>query len=254
MGGSLKLSDSLPLIPQVLTATHQGTVWFIQSAAIAAFLAGAAFLSARRLRAACFAVSLIALSYSKAAAGHAGDAGALSITALLQMLHILATAVWSGGIAVSAFAIFRVPQAIFRVPQAIFRVPRVPRIWGPGRPRFEPNRAMKFDTVLHYARKLSATVTVAVAILIATGIYAAFRETQGSVSALFASVWGRVLLAKLAFVVTALALGAVNRFSHLRGPASAAKAAALSRVLQVEAVLLLLVIGLSAVLGNVSPP
>ena len=227
MSGSLELGDLLPTIPQVLLQTHQGTIWFISTGAVVLLFASSSILGQRRrgLRNICVASCLVVLAFCKAASGHAADNGDFTLGEILQMLHVLATAVWAGGVAVSAFVVI---------------------------PRIVKSEATEVN--VRYATRLSNAATVAVIVLAISGVYTAAREANDSISALWTSAWGQVLGVKIAFVTAALAMGAFNRFVCLRAPVAPVKLATMARVLISEATALTIAVLLSGLLGSLSPP
>ncbi len=167
---------------------------------------------------------LLLLAAVKAASGHPADEGDFTITESSQFLHILGTSVWAGAVIVSGWII----------------LPRIRRTATP-------------EAIREYGIRLSALVTWALIALLASGIYTANRELNGSLGELWASEWGKVLSAKVVLVLMALTLGAVNRYKGLKGPPTAQSAALLARVLRVEAAMMAVILGLSALLANTAP-
>jgi copper resistance protein D len=96
----------------------------------------------------------------------------------------------------------------------------------------------------------------AVGIVFATGVFNALRGTGGSLAALTGSSWGHVLLLKLALVAFALALGGYNRLvamPQLRRSASTAAARRFVNVIHLEAIVMIGVLVLAAVLARSVP-
>ena len=106
--------------------------------------------------------------------------------------------------------------------------------------------------------RLSLTSTWAVAFVIVSGFLKSYRALGGQVGALRSGIWGSVLIVKAICVAGALSLGALNRFwlkqaraaGHVEDGTLARSVAAL----RVEAALMVLILALSALLGNVEPP
>jgi copper transport protein len=112
-------------------------------------------------------------------------------------------------------------------------------------------RATPPDDRLATARRFSSWAGIALAIVIITGAARAFAEI-GTLDALISTDFGRVVIAKSAFLLCLAGLGAFNRFFTLK---SAARVATLfRRVGGAEIALAIAVIGLSALLVNLSPP
>lgn len=97
----------------------------------------------------------------KAAIGHAADAGAFSVAEGVQTLHLLATAVWGGVVIAGAAAV---------LPALASSVAR--------------------DALMRVVARLSRVATIAVAFVIATGVFNAWRGTGGSPAVITQSGWG----------------------------------------------------------------
>jgi putative copper export protein len=97
--------------------------------------------------------------------------------------------------------------------------------------------------------------TVAIAALVASGVYGALYHVHG-VHALTSSSYGRTLVAKIAIVAPILALGAVNHFRlvprAIDGSAQAERT--LVRTVTLEIALGVVVLGASALLTNLPMP
>jgi putative copper resistance protein D len=227
MSGSDDFGVNLHIVPMLLSSTHQGTLWYITSAALVALVAVTLASRARKsiLGISVTLGSLLLIAFAKAASSHAGDEGDFTLQELSQLLHILATGVWSGAILVSGFAM--IPR--------LFRDGSLAALWS-------------------YAGSLSKTVTWALAALIVSGIYTSDRELNNSLSALWTSTWGKILLIKLAFVGAAIVLGAMNRLLCLQRPATQERARLLKRLLLTEALLMGCILCLSGLLGSTAPP
>ena len=84
-----------------------------------------------------------------------------------------------------------------------------------------------------------------------TGAARAFAEI-GTLDALFGTDFGRVVLAKSGLLLVLAGLGAFNRYVTLRAPRASRRR--LRRVGATELVLATVIIGLSAMLVNLTPP
>ncbi|MDR5853675.1 CopD family protein [Caballeronia sp. LZ062] len=212
----------------VATATHAGIGW-------AASIAGGALLAlaaatSRPFGAARYGVAalgaLIAAS-GKAAIGHAADAGAFSIAEGVQLLHLLATGVW-GGVVIAGAAVVL--------------------------PALDASTARA--SLLRVVVRMSRVATLAVAVVIATGLFNAWRGTGGSAAPLTQSGWGHALIVKAALVAAALALGALNRWSalpQLQRTASTTDAHTVINLMRVEALLMAGVFLAASVLSHSLP-
>jgi len=223
MSGSNGFRENLSLIPAVLSSTRQGVFWYANLAVIAILVAirfGSG--SGKRPFASGLALAaLFVLALTKAASSHAADDGDYTLLEFSEFLHLMATAVWAGTILVSGFVI----------------VPFLARLANP-------------ETLWSFGGRLSRTVTWAVIVLVLSGIYTSDRELSGSLSGLWTSAWGRILLLKLALVAAALCLGAVSRFRYVRRAATTARAAEFAGLLRAEATVMAAVLCVSGLLAN----
>ncbi len=226
MSGSSGVAGNLALIPDILSSTHQGKLWYITSAALVMLLVSA--LAARQKNKPMlrwpFLVSLLLIACTKAASGHAANEGDFTLAEFFMLLHVVGTAVWAGAIVASGFLVL--PHlAQFSDPTAL---------WS-------------------YGKLLSRTVTWALAAIFISGIYTSYHELNGVLSGLWRSGWGRILMTKIAFVLLALALGACTRFRCVQGPATSRTTALMVRLMRAEAVVMILILTLSGVLANTPP-
>jgi copper transport protein len=171
-----------------------------------------------------------------AAGGHAsGGAVASPLAVGLDWLHLLAGALWIGGLL--QLAVVLAPA--LRAAAAPARTERTGR-----------------GAVLGAAgRRLTRVAVPAVAVLLGTGLYAAWRYLPDP-AALSETPYGAALATKLLLVIPLLALGAAA-FWSLRGgrvvDGAEAGAGALRRLVPAESVLAGLVLGATAVLAGLPP-
>lgn len=157
--------------------------------------------------------------------GHAASDGDFTLREGIQFLHLSSISVWGGGIIIAGLII--VPYLASTV---------------------EP------DEVAQFGKRLSQTVTVALAIVILSGVYNAWKGLGGSLAPLPHSVWGRMLLLKLSFVLLALGHGARVRFLlQTQHPWTSAQSTIMRRWMRTEALLMLAVLVCSAWLANLPP-
>lgn len=185
---------------------------------VATVLAG---VSRRGARVAIY--GLLALyAYSRAFGGHAGASGS-ALDVVIDALHLLLVSLWLGAVFVSAYAV----------------LPRIGHVGDAG----------------VYAGLLSSGATVALAGLVATGVFNAVRAL-GDFSMLTASPYGTALLVKLAFVAGAVVLGGYNRFVEMPKLQAAEPGAAqrFVRVLRIESVVLAAALAAAAALSTTPPP
>jgi copper resistance protein D len=208
--------------------THAGVGWSVGLAGgvlILLSMTTARPLTTSRLALALLG-ALIAAS-GKAAIGHAADAGAFSLAEIVQTVHLLATGAWGG--VVIAGALFVLPA----LDTSIARAALIRIVW-----------------------RMSHAAMVAVALVLATGAFNAWRGIGGSVSVLTMSTWGHALLAKLALIAAALAFGALNRWRalpRLQRTASTMDAHTVINVMRIEALAIVGVFVAASVLSHSVP-
>lgn len=230
MSGS-PLGEAGSAIAPVLSQSHFGKAWSIGLAgALLAALSG--FQKERG--AALFAAGGVLWVAGKAAASHAADSGDFSWREAIHVVHLSATSLWAGIVIVAAILLRRLERE-------------------PGRP---PGQRAAFCAAL------SHLATAALVLVLVTGFYNAVQDTAHSSAPLLRTDWGRSLGVKLACVVLVTLLGGWNRMAILpdllvlaerNDPDYAAAQRRFDGVLYVEALVMLAVLALAAVLGHTSP-
>ena len=153
-------------------------------------------------------------------AGHAGAASPFRPANLaVQWLHVLAVAVWLGGLAWLLLGIAgRQPAAGAAA-----------------------------------VRRFSNVAGVALAVVVVTGVWRAVAET-GGLRALVDTNYGRLLLAKLALVAVLVGLGALNRYRYVPAVGGSAQAArGFGRAARAELLLAAAVLAVTASLSGAAP-
>ncbi|KAK49746.1 copper resistance protein CopD [Caballeronia jiangsuensis] len=210
----------------VATSTHAGIGWSVAlvGSVLLLLAASGASLSMARIGMAMLAALIVAAG--KSAIGHAADAGAFSLAEGVQTLHLLATATWGGIVIAGAFVLPALDTSVARA------------------------------VLIRTVARMSKAASVAVALVVLTGAFNGWRGVGGSLAALTASVWGHVLIVKLALVAAALAFGALNRWSalpRLQRSASTMDAHTVINVMRIEAVMMAGVFVAAAVLSHSVP-
>ncbi len=166
--------------------------------------------------------------------GHSAEGTGLyrAIMITVYAVHALATAAWVGGLPTLLFAL--VEQR-----------------------RFSPAEAR--DSTLDVCSRFSLMATIAVTLVVASGIANAGFRVAGSFGKLFDSGYGDVLLKKLAVVAAMLAVAYFNRYiamPKLRAASSKGmrQITWLRYSVAFDVVLGALVLGASAILGITMPP
>jgi copper resistance protein D len=211
----------------VATGTHAGIGWSVAlagSALLALACASGGALSVSRTGLAILAALIVAAG--KSAIGHAADAGAFSFAEGVQTLHLLATAVWGGIVIAGAWVL----------------------------PALDTSVARAF--LIRLVARMSRAAASAVAFVILTGAFNAWRGIGGSPAVLGASAWGHALIVKLVLIAAALAFGALNRWSglpRLQRTSSTMDTHTVINVMRIEALMMAAVFVAAAVLSHSVP-
>jgi copper resistance protein D len=184
------LSALLPVLPTVLFRTHYGWVWLIRPPALAVLWLGwstgrqrprSQLIPALMLGAA----ALVAMTRS--ASGHAADWGDLTFAELSDWLHVMASALWGGGLLALAAAVL---PATVKLP------------------------ARRRQCIAAVAQRFSMLASVTLAGVLLTGLYNAWLQL-GTIRAVWEVPYGRMLLIKLLLVMPLVALGAANHYTRV---------------------------------------
>ena len=175
---------------------------------------------------------LLAFAMCRVATGHAAENGFLGVATAVELIHVLSMALWSGAVIVAPWAV----------------LPIIGRVAEPG-------------SVAPYLTSLSSWATGALAAVMATGLYNAFRVLNQPAE-LGSTEYGWVLTTKLCFVGIAIALGGWNRFIGFPAVLTAVGELdgkkndlhEITRVLRAESVALLIVLLAAAILTASAPP
>lgn len=226
------LAGAVGAVPLVLAHSHFGAMWGLGMAGVVLAIVATRGMdpstdtpsTAHRVARIGLATGLGMFAFAHAATTHAADAGDGSAPELIHLVHLLATAAWSGAVMTAA---------------------------GPLRQCFAAADA----SAPYHAKRLSQTATATFALAIATGMFNAYRGLGGSLAALSAGTWGLLLAMKLVMVALVAIIGAINRGVYLpRVRAGRPGAlAAFGRWLSAEAVLMGLIVTAAAVLGHSVP-
>ena len=145
----------------------------------------------------------------------------------MQIVHIVATAVWGGVVLVGGLVV---------LPALDTSITRI--------------------ALIRLADRLSNVSLVAFSVVLISGLVGAQRGLGGSFAGLRASAWGHVLTLKLALVLLAVVLGGLNRTSalpRLRRSAATVDAHTFRSVLHLEALVMIAIFVVASVLG-LTPP
>ena len=159
-----------------------------------------------------------------AISGHTATTDPRWLVTLADAAHAVAGAVWFGGL-VGLAVVLRARRA-------------------------DPATAGAGPVVARF----SGTATIALAVIAAVGVALSWTQVR-SLDALTSTTYGRILIAKVAVVAVVAAIGGWNRFRLVPALASAPKKATarLRRTVRIEALALVVALGLTAVLVQVTP-
>jgi copper resistance protein D len=226
MTGDLSWALAWSALPDVLT-THAGHNLMMSLSLVPFLLALSIIPPALRSRAGtCVGITLLLGETAfRAAFGHAASDGDFTLREFVQLLHLSSITVWGGGVVIGGLVV--VPQLTATV---------------------NPEEAREF------VRRLSRTVTIALILVVVSGVYNSWRGLDGSLSPLTHTAWGRMLVVKVGIVLLALFHGARVRLL-LRETISwnSDRIAIMNRWLRAEALLMVVVLVVSAWLANLPP-
>jgi copper transport protein len=180
-------------------------------------------------------VLAIALLATPGLAGHAGTTAPIALNLGSDILHLVAAAIWIGGLIVLMSAVFPAARALAATERARVLAPIVSRF--------------------------SDLAMIAVAVIVVTGTYRTWAEV-GAWRAFTAAPYGWVLLVKLAVFLPLLVLGAINnrwtkprleRAGDPKGAPAGSAVGLLKRLVTSEVVLAVVVVGVTAFLVNLPP-
>lgn len=238
MAGIPLASVDLASVETILGATAVGTAWSVRMAALLVALLAVVALRRRPLLAlvivtAAAAVALASLAWGGHGAMDEGLTGWVHLAA--DIVHLLAAGIWVGALVSLLVLLLR---------------PRGDSISG--------HLALSLRALAGFS--LVGTVTVA-AILVSGLVNAWLLVGPAAILALPASLYGRLLIAKLLLFAAMVALAATNRFRlvpaferALAGADPAAALGALRRSLAIETGCAVAVLALVAWLGTLEPP
>lgn len=214
------VASAFVALPTVLTRTHFGALWLARLGALAVALV----VSSLRASSGTVIMMLaaVAVALTSSLTGHAADWGDLSLSVLVDWIHVVAASAWTGGLIGLAFVVAA------------------------------PRGAWPSSVVDTVARRFSALAGGCLLIVVASGIYGGWVEVP-AVPALWATAYGRWLLVKVLVVLAIASHGAVNRYRVLPRLGTAGARARLFTLIGREAGLAIVVFALTAFLTE-SPP
>jgi putative copper resistance protein D len=173
------VASAIPALSAVLTFTHFGKIWIGRAVALALLLlvsrGGATWARTAGL------VLAAVVGLTTSLTGHSADWGDLTVSVFVDWAHVLAASAWVGGLMGLGFVVLAER-----------------RDWPP-------------ELLAPLARRFSRLAGSCLAIVVASGVYNAWLQLRGF-SPLWTTGYGRILAGKLLAVLGLVTLGAINRY------------------------------------------
>ena len=200
VAGSSSLTDIAGEAFTILSSTRLGAYWtFRMATVLAAICASTVILRTKQSRASWSLILSIGLLLSLSTSLTSHNAAASTYFPLLNLLsdwiHLVAVGAWVGGLAYLALALTALKD-------------------------------MKGRLLAELIRRFSSVALVSVGVIGLTGLYNLLLEV-GSLSALFSTTYGQILLVKLCIFAPMITFGAINQFAlydHIAGATSKSRA------------------------------
>ena len=226
MTGDLSWKLAWSSLPDVVT-THAGHVLTVSFCFVPFLLVSSVFSSAfsRRVGTWTGIAFVLGITVYRAALGHAASDGDFTLRELVQFLHLSSIATWGGGVAIAG---------LVAVPQLA--------------------ATAKSEEVIQFGRRLSHTVTIALIVVVLSGVYNSWKGLGGSLAPLPHTAWGRMLIVKVCIVLlTFFHGGRVRLLLQENRNVLPGRVAFIRRWLRAEAFLMICVLIVSAWLANLPP-
>lgn len=210
-----------PALLTMLGATAFGKAGLLGLACAAAMAAGGAALMRGAAGRGAALVLLALFALARAANSHAAEQGLASLGLLVEWIHLMCVALWLGAVCIGAWLVMR----------------------------------DKRHAPVRYMERLSAAASLAIAGIVATGIYNSWHGL-GSPAQALGNPYGTALIVKVTLVLLAAAMGGYNKFVAFPQAQEGNQAALLRArlVLQVESLVLAGAMLAAAVLVAQQPP
>ena len=188
VAGPASVDQLLASAATIITSTRLGMDWVLRVAAICAAFLFLNFPSTRKAWIGALANGgFLLLTTSLASHGAASSAYVPAVNLASDWLHLLAVSVWVGGLV--HFALILTSANGMKQSRGVFAV---------------------------LIRRFSSLAVLSVGVIGITGLYSLLLEV-GSLSALFSTGYGVLLLAKISLFAPMILLGAVNQFKVFNG-------------------------------------
>jgi putative copper export protein len=177
-------------LPIVLLRTHYGRVWFVRLGALVMLWIGWGLGRRPRYTQIIPAGMLVAgglIALTRSLSGHAADWGDMTLAVMLDGLHLFAGGLWGGGLLALTCIVL------------------------PAVSKCANQRSLLLAAL---ARRFATLASMALAVVLLTGLANAWVQV-GTMRALWATPYGRTLLAKLFLVGLVILLGSVNHYFYV---------------------------------------
>jgi copper resistance protein D len=226
MTGDLSWKLAWSSLPDVVT-THAGRALTVSFCFVPFLLLLSIFSSAfsRRVGIWTGIALVLGITVYRAALGHAASDGNFTLWELVQFLHLSSIATWGGGVAIAGLVVL--PQLA---------------------------ATAKSEKVIQFGRRLSYTVTIALVVVVLSGIYNGWKGLGGSLAPLPHTAWGRMLIVKVCIVLLSFFHGCrVRLLLQKQRSLLPGRVSFIRRWLRAEAFLMISVLIVSAWLANLPP-
>jgi copper resistance protein D len=226
MTGDLSWKLAWSSLPDVVT-THAGRALTVSFCFVPFLLLLSIFSSAfsRRVGIWTGIALVLGITVYRAALGHAASDGNFTLWELVQFLHLSSIATWGGGVAIAGLVVL--PQLA---------------------------ATAKLEKVIQFGRRLSHTVTIALVVVVLSGIYNGWKGLGGSFAPLPHTAWGRMLIVKVCIVLLSFFHGGrVRLLLQKQRSLLPGRVSFIRRWLRAEAFLMISVLIVSAWLANLPP-
>jgi len=223
----VSLLAAFPFVEKVVEKSHFGSLWTGRAIALVIMITLWFFIRNKTPSLGCMLLiaGCAAIAFYISATSHAGDEGLFTLDNLTNSTHIIGGCLWGGAVIAYLVIINTLRQ----------------------------QRNAMHEIICSSADRLSSLATVALALVISTGLLNAWHRLE-TITELWQTDYGITLMIKLGFVAMMMVIGASNRFIII--PAMTGKPAAsgrFQRVLSLDALLFITIICIAAALGIQGP-
>lgn len=232
------LGDAWSPVQSMLASSHYGRVWLVGMVvllgSIATSLVGLERQGRRQfVRLGVIALAIAIFAWTRSLESHASADGDLSVSVVIEWIHLMLIALWVGIVFVASAMKFSQVSLV----------------------------ANEQLDVVAWISALSRAATIAVVGIVVTGVFNTWRATGGKLGELPGSTYGGILFMKLFFVFASICLGAHNRYRAMPSLLNTLRAGKVevrtfrefTTVARIEAFTLAVALASAAVLSSTEP-